>query len=363
MAMEIENNDELVIVSADQETLLKEVTEKMKQMDLVQLAKCQAALAATMLKPIKQAAKLLEKAAKAPKRASTHLKKFREWKEFVHADAKKNGWPEFTSTKVDKNTKEPKTQIYNASILKDDQHVFPTADEKGKYKGITPVQASSLAKLYWSEKDGGHGTRKDLWDEFFAKFQLENPAGSEEKSSAGPKVVMSAADKQAQSDAKKAEREANKAKKDAEKEVERKKKAAEKLKELQEKAAQLQLAIESPNALPKKPRAKKEKPAFDASTLIEVVSTEAAKPAVSEEAAKPAESPKTVVRPKKAAVAAYVDTFVPDPKGDLKEWAFKGVTYWRSPKNALYDEHCDYLGTFDKTTATINAEVANPDDE
>lgn len=357
MAMEIENNDELVIVSADQETLLKEVTEKMKQMDLLQLAKCQAALAATMLKPIKQAAKLLEKAAKAPKRASSHLKQFREWKEFVHADAKKNGWPQFTSTKVDKNTKVETTTVYDASILKDGEHVFPTADQKGKYKGISPVQASSLAKQYWSNKENV-GTRKDLWDEFYAKYQLENPAGSEEeKSSAGPKVVMSAADKQAAADVKKQQKEAEKAKKEAQKEIDRKKKAADKLKELQEKAAALQMAIESPDALPKKPRAKKEK-------VIEVVSTEAAKPAVSvEEAAKPAESPKTVVRPKKAAVAAYVDTFVADPSGDLKEWSFKGQTYFRSPKNALYDEQCEYLGVFDKTTATINTEVANPDDE
>lgn len=360
MAMEIENNDELVIVSADQETLLKEVTEKMKQMDLLQLAKCQAALAATMLKPIKQAAKLLEKAAKAPKRASSHLKKFREWKEFVHADAKKNGWPQFTSTKVDKNTKVETTTVYDASILKDGEHVFPTADQKGKYKGITPVQASSLAKLYWSEKDGGNGTRKDLWDEFFTKFQLENPAGSEEeKSSAGPKVVMSAADKQAAADVKKQQKEAEKAKKEAQKEIDRKKKAADKLKELQEKAAALQMAIESPDALPKKPRAKKATP-----MKIEVIedAAVAAKPAVSEPA-KPAESPKTVSRPKKAAVAAYVDTFVADPSGDLKEWSFKGQTYFRSPKNALYDEHCEYLGVFDKTTATINTEVANPDDE
>lgn len=361
MAMEFENNDELVIVSGDQETLLKEVTEKMKQMDLLQLAKCQAALAAAMMKPIKQAAKLLEKASKAPKRASPHLRIFREWKEFVHADAKANGWPQFTSTKVDKNSKQESTTVYDGSIQVNGEHVFPTADVKGKYKGISPVQASSLAKQYWSQKEKT-GTREDLWNEFFEKFQRENPEESDEKSvdsPAGPKVVMSSTEKQAAADAKKAAKDAqklaDKAKKDAEKELARKQKAADKLRELQEKAAQLQLAIESPESVPKKPRAKKE------TAKVEVVEEKAATPAVSA-----VSSPKVIVRPKKAAVAvaAYVDTFeAPEEKDEVREWTFKGVEYLRSKQNALYDTDMNFLGVFDKTTATINTDVANPDDE
>lgn len=359
--MEIENNDELVIASGDQETLLKEVTEKMKQMDLLQLAKCQAALAAAMLKPIRQAAKILDKASKQPKRASPHLRIFREWKEYVHADAKANGWPEFVSTKVDKNSKQEITTKYNGSIQVDGQWVFPDADAKGKYKGISPVQASSLAKFYWSQKEA-KGTREDLWNAFFAKFQLENPEDSDEKSAespAGAKVVMSASEKQAAAEAKKAAKEAEKAAakaaKEAEKELARKQKAADKLKELQEKAAALQMAIDSPEAVPKKPRAKKATP-----MKIEVVedAPKASQPAVSTDS-----TPKVVSRPKKAAVAAYVDTFVPEESGDLGLWTFKGTNYYRSPKDALYDAECTFLGVFDKATATIITDITNPDDE
>lgn len=354
MAMEFENNDELIIASGDSETLLKEVTEKLKTMDLIAMAKLQAALAAAMLRPIKQAAKLLEKASKAPKRASPHLRIFREWKEFVHADAKANGWPSFTSTKTDKTSKAETTTVYDASICVNGEHVFPTADAKGKRKGISPVQASSLAKQYWSQKEKT-GTREDLWNVFYAKFQLENPEDSDEKSSASPagaKVVMSATEKAEKAASAKAAKEAqklaDKQKKEMEKELARKEKAANKLKELQEKAAALQLAIDSPEAVPKKPRAKKE-----------VVVAKASTPAVSSDSP----TPKVVSRPKKAVVAAYVDTFEADENGDLKEWTFKGVTYYRSPLNALYDEEQNFLGVFDKTTATINSDVANPDDE
>ena len=84
----------------------------------------------------------------------------------------------------------------------------------------------------------------------------------------------------------------------------------------------------------------------------------AAKPAVSAES-----TPKVISRPKKAAVAAYVDTFVPHSSGDPTEWIFKGETYYRSVKNALYNIDGEFQGVFDKTTATINADVANPDDE
>lgn len=359
MAMEFENNDELVIASGDQDLLLKEVSEKLKQMDLLQMAKVQAALAAAMLKPIKQAAKMLEKAAKAPKRASPHLRIFREWKEFVHADAKANGWPSFTSSKMDKTSKTEQVMTYDGSIEVNGEHVFPTADAKGKYKTISPVQASSLAKYYWSQKEKT-GTREDLWNAFFEKFQRENPAEeSDEKSAASPagaKVVVSAADKAAAAAAakakKEAEKEEKKAKKEADKEQARKEKAANKLKELQEKAEALKLAIESPEAAPKKPRAKKAEPAV----------AEAAKPAAAKPAAAATASPKVVSRVKKA-VVAYVDTFEPAENGDLKEWDFKGETYFRSPLNALYDTECNFLGVFDKTTATINVEAANPDDE
>lgn len=361
MAMEFENNDELVIVSGDQDALLKEVSEKLKQMDLIQLAKCQAALAAAMLRPIKQAAKLLEKASKQPKRASPHLRIFREWKEFVHADAKANGWPQFVSTKVDKNSKQETTTQYEASIQVNGEWVFPGADAKGKYKSISPVQASSLAKHYWSQKENA-GARQDLWEAFYAKFQLENAVEADEKSvgsPAGAKVVMSAAEKQAAAEAKKsakeAQKQAEKAKKEAEKELARKQKAADKLRELQEKAAALQMAIESPEAVPKKPRAKK--------AVAEVVVAKAATPAVSAPVVSASSTPKVVSRPKKAAVAAYVDTFEADVNGDLKEWAFKGQNYFRSPKDALYDENCEFLGVFDKTTATIISDAVNPDDE
>lgn len=357
MAMEFENNDELIIASGDSETLLKEVTEKLKTMDLIAMAKLQAALAAAMLRPIKQAAKLLEKASKAPKRASPHLRIFREWKEFVHADAKANGWPSFTSTKIDKTSKAETTTFNDASICVNGEHVFPTADAKGKYKGISPVQASSLAKQYWSQKEK-KGTREDLWNVFYAKFQLENPEDSDEKSSASPagaKVVISATEKAEKAAKAKADKEAqklaDKQKKEMEKELARKEKAANKLKELQEKAAALQLAIDSPEAVPKKPRAKK------AVAAVEVA--KASTPAVSTDSP----TPKVVSRPKKAVVAAYVDTFEADADGDLKEWTFKGVTYYRSPLNALYDEEQNFLGVFDKTTATIKSDVANPDDE
>ena len=353
MAMEFENNDELVIASGDQETLLKEVMEKMKQLDLIQLAKCQAALAAAMLAPIKKAAKLLEKTSKAPKRASPHLRIFREWKEFVHADAKANGWPQFTSTKVDKTSKQESTTVYDGSIQVNGEHVFPSADAKGKYKGISPVQASSLAKQYWSQKEKT-GTREDLWNAFFAKYQLENPEEeSDEKSSASPagaKVVLSAAEKEAAAAAAKAQKDAKKAaekaEKEAKKELDRKEKAANKLKDLQKKAEELQQAIESPTAIPTKPRVTKKKAV--------VVETEVV-------AAVAASTPKVISRSTKAAVAAYVDTFVADPNGDLKEWDFKGKTYYRSANNGLYDEECNFLGVFDKTTATINTDAECPD--
>jgi hypothetical protein len=370
MASEIVNNDEIEMIPTQEEAdLLKEVTALMGKLNLVQLGKCQLALANAMLKPIKEAQKLLDKASKQPKRTSPHLRLFREWKEYVHEHAKANGWPQFTSAKKDKKSGAETVTTYDASVCVEGKYVFPTADAKGKYKTMSPVLASSLAKYYWSASANA-GARQDLWETFFASFKPD--AESDEKSPASPSVKKSAEEKKLEAEAKKAKAEIEKAKKLAEKELARKQKLEEKQRKLLEEAEALKRALENPMTpeqlatdLAAKKAAREAKKAAKAAKepmKIEVVEEEksvsvAASPAVSEK-------PKALKRVA-APVVAYVDNFVPHPEGDLLEWAFKGTTYFRSPLNALYDESQDFLGVFDPKSAKIipASEVSNPDDE
>ena len=76
-----------------------------------------------------------------------------------------------------------------------------------------------------------------------------------------------------------------------------------------------------------------------------------------------AEKPKAVKRVT-APTVAFVDDFVaPEEEGDLALWTFRGVSYYRSAKNAMYDAEQNFLGVFDPKTVKINADVTNPDDE
>jgi hypothetical protein len=360
MAMEIENQDELMIVANGQEELIADVLEKLKRLDLLQLSKCQVALASAMSKPIKQAAKLLEAAANKKKRSSPHLAEFREWKEFVHAHAKSNGWPAFSVTSESKDSaKAGKVTNYEASVewteatplTKPDasiKYVFPTASEKGKYKTMSPVQASSLAKYYWSAKQAS-GTRQDLWIAFKREYDLKVESGvvEDEKSDAAAEKKPKAKKAKMSEE----EKEEAKAKKDAEKKQKAiesaAKKAADKLAKLKADADALEAKIASPDgiaalAAPKPRKAKKAAEAAESPKVEEVVA---------------AVSPKVIARPKKAAIAAK-DSWVPHPEGDLLEFVLKGKTYFRG-NTSLYDEDGDFAGKFDFATQSINDDAEN----
>lgn len=366
MASEIVNNDEVAVLPNDQQdALLKGIVADMAKLNLLGLGKAQAALASAMLKPIREAQKLLDKAADKPKRLSPHLRKFREWKEYVHEDAKKHGWPQFTSTKKNTKTGVTDTTTYDASIVVEDAHVFPTQDSKGKYKSLTPVQASSLAKHYWSEAAKA-GARQDLWEAFSLIYNPDAPADDEKSSSADASEKKSGSQKKSgDAAAKKAQADIDKQMKAAKKEADRKQKLEDKQRKLREEAEAIQRALENPQTpeqraadiAAKKAAREAAKKAKEAPVAAVAAASEPASPIVV------VEKPKAMAM-KRAPIVAYVDTFVPNPEGLATEWAFKGVSYFRSPLNALYDIDAQvYVGVFDPKTATINADVANPDPE
>ena len=368
MAMEIENQDELVIVSGGQEELVADVLDKLKRLDLLQLSKCQIALASAMSKPIKIAAKLIEKAASKKKRTSPHLAEFREWKEFVHAHAKLNGWPAFTSVseskdadKAGKVTNYPEAIAWTEAtpLTKPDasvKFVFPTPNEKNKYKTMSPVQASSLAKYYWSAKKKT-GAREDLWIEFKSAYDLKVASAAEEDEKSDSAAEKKPKGKKAKMTEE--EKEENAAKKAAERKQKAldaaAKKAADKLAKLKADAEALEAKMSSPDGMAAlaAPKPRKSKKAAEAA---ESPKSEAAP-------STPAETPKTIARPKKAAIA--VDPWVPHPEGEIQEFILKGKTYYRG-KTSLYDVdlktgESEYLGKFVFATQSIDDTIK--DDE
>jgi hypothetical protein len=201
-----------------------------------------------------------KKAGSMPKGAvPPQLKKPRAWVEYTLKDALENGWDTFTIVQKKKD-KEANTTIEEeiempASVLHDGSHIYKDSISEKNPNGrpIIHKEAMSLSK---HRKETGHSS----YAEFEAQY-VDEPVSSDEDSksesastTSSKKIVIkkTAAEKEAEKEAKKAakeeEKEAKKAEKEAEKEAKKAAKDAEK--------AEKKSADAVPSKAVKKPAAK-----------------------------------------------------------------------------------------------------------
>jgi hypothetical protein len=335
--IEIENMDmELPIGNED---LLKDVVAKLKILSLADQQKCMVQLVAFMAKGVREASKLLEKAAKTPKRKSPHLAIHRDWTAYVLQDAKMNGWPSFSVT-ITKKDKSIEMKSFESSVMNEkNEHVF--SDTK---KPISSATAAQLAKFYWSKDNGAN---KELYEQFMANRPMEsvesNSSSTTSSASSSPKKSKKteeekAAIKKAAQDKK----DADKIKKALEREATAaKKNEAEKAKLL---AKLAEIENPSPKSASKSKKSKKTSESEIPSSAIAAVAAVAA-----------SSSPPTKRLVMKKA-KENKDDFVPSAPNDpdvFDPWVFQGNNYARNCMNEIANEEDEVIGTYDPKTNTI----------
>ena len=254
------------------------------------------------------------------------LRKPRAWVEFVLKHALENGWEEF----VIHNKASNEDIVMPRSVMRDGAHVYDVTDESDKLFGTQPIHkhAMSLSKQYWAPKDKT-GTRHELYEAFEAQY-VEEPADEEGETTsvASSSVVKkTAAEKEAEREAKKAAKEAEKEAKKAVKEAEKAAKAAAKEAEKAEKAA----AKEAKKAEKEtKPAAKADVPA----AAVKKTKTETTEKKVEEvkEAAPTEKKPAA----KKPAAAKKAEEWSCPADGMVHPWPYKGKKYLRNSDNEVW---------------------------
>jgi len=351
------------------------------------LASLKGLESAELFKVMKQAlveAEKRSKAAAVPKKAATkkagsmpkgvvppQLRKPRAWVDFTLKHAQTYGWEAFTvyQTKKDKSTGEKVEEEIemSASELLNGVHVYKdSVDEKHpEGKQLIHKDAMSLSKQHWAPKEKT-GTHHALYQEFEASYVEEVSSAASSDSESEKKVIVrkTAAEKAAETEAKKAEKEAEKAAKKAEKEAEKEAKKAEKEAEKEAKKAEKDA----------------EKEAKKVAKTVKTVPAAAVKKAVT--APKPAATPKaavTVTKPAAVTKAAAKPAVKPVAKkeewscpadGMVHPWPYKGKQYLRNSDNEVWlkgeDGGCgEWQGIFKPTEDRIDDSVAEPvfDDE
>jgi hypothetical protein len=227
--------------------------EPVLEMDVV-LATLKTLEAADLFKVMKQALAAAEKRSTgvAPRGRATvaakktgsmpkgvvppQLRKPRAWVDFTLQHALENGWESFTvfQTKKDKETGEKLDEEIEmpGSVLHDGAHVYDgsVTDKCPTGKQLIHKDAMSLSKQHWAPKEK-KGSHPELYEQFEATYVEETvEADDASVTSSTKKVVVrkTAAEKAAETEAKKAAKEAEKEAKKAEKEAEKEAKKAEK---------------------------------------------------------------------------------------------------------------------------------------
>ena len=347
------------------------------------LASLKGLESAELFKVMKQAlveAEKRSKAAAVPKKAAAkkagsmpkgvvppQLRKPRAWVDFTLKHALEHGWEAFTvyQTKKDKATGEKVEEEIEmpASELLNGAHVYKdSVDEKHPAgKQLIHKDAMSLSKQHWAPKEKT-GTHHALYQEFEASYVEEVSSAASSDSESEKKVIVrkTAAEKAAETEAKKAEKEAAAAAKKAAKEAEKEAKRAEKEAEAAAKRAEKEAEKEA------KKVAKKVVPVVPAAAVKKVVAT--VKPAAAAPKAAVAAKPVAVKPAVKAKPA--VESWSCPADGMVHPWPYKGKQYLRNSDNEVWlkgeDGSCgEWQGIFRPTENRIDDSVAEPvfDDE
>lgn len=365
----------------EMDTLLASI----KSLDAPELFKLLKAGLAEAEKKTKSGVKTPRGAAAAAKKAGSmpkgvvppQLRKPRAWVDFVLKYSLENGWESFTvhESRKDKETGE-KTEVeieMPGSVLYDGAYVYEgsVTDKQPAGKQLIHKDAMSLSKHYYAPKEK-KGTRPDLYAEFEASYVDETaaPEESETASVASSKVVIkkTAAEKAAESEAKKAAKEAEKAAKKAEKEAEKAelkaKKEAEKA-ELKAKKEAEKAAEKAKKEAAKKPAAAKAvvpaaavKKAAAPAAPVKAAAAAAAAPAAGGAGAKATPVKKPAPAPKKEEWSCPAD-------GMVHPWPYKGKEYLRNSDNEVWlrsaDGGCgEWQGVYLPSEDRIDDSVSEP---
>ena len=356
---------EVAVAAADQPEV--EATASVEEV----LAALKGLESAELFKVMKQALGEAEKRSKttSPKKAPTkkagsmpkgvvppQLRKPRAWVDFTLKHALEHGWDAFTvyQTKKDKVTGEKTDEEIEmpASELLNGANVYKgSVDEKHPAgKQLIHKDAMSLSKQRWAPKEKA-GTHHALYLEFETSYVDDSVSTSSSDSDGEKKVVVrkTAAEKAAETEAKKqvkaAETEAKKAAAAAEKEAKKAEKEAEK--EAKKEAAAAEKAAKQ--ALKK--------------TVVPVKAITAAKPVTV--AVKPVTvTVKPVAKPV-AKAAAKKEEWTCPADGMVHPWPYKGKQYLRNSDNEVWvkgeDGGCgEWQGMFKPTEDRIDDSVAEP---
>jgi hypothetical protein len=343
----------------------KTPTEPVLEMDVV-LATLKTLEAADLFKVMKQALAAAEKRSTgvAPRGRATvaakktgsmpkgvvppQLRKPRAWVDFTLQHALENGWESFTvfQTKKDKETGEKLDEEIEmpGSVLHDGAHVYDgsVTDKCPTGKQLIHKDAMSLSKQHWAPKEK-KGSHPELYEQFEATYVEETvEADDASVTSSTKKVVVrkTAAEKAAETEAKKAAKEAEKEAKKAEKEAEKEAKKAEKEAEKEAKKAEKEAEKEAKKAekeAAKKPSTKAPVPAAAVkATTVKATTVKA----TTVKAAATAAPIKTPV--KKAVVAAQKkEEWTCPADGMVHPWPYKGKQYLRNSDGEVWIRSTD----------------------
>jgi chemotaxis protein histidine kinase CheA len=285
------------------------------------------------------------------------LRKPRAWVDFTLKHALENGWESFTvyQSKKDKATGEKMDEEIEmpGSILYEGAHVYEgsVTDKCPTGKQLIHKDAMSLSKQRWAPKEK-MGTHPELYEEFegsYVEEVVEVADDSSETSSTKKTVVRkTAAEKEAEAEAKKvakeAEKEAKKAEKEAEKEAKKAAKEAEKEAKKAAKEAEKE-AKKTGKESAKKPTSKTPVPAAAVKAApVKVVPVKAL--------------------PVKAVPVKKEDWSCP-ADGMVHPWSYKGKSYLRNSDNEVWlrggDGGCgDWQGIYLPAEDCIDDSASEP---
>ena len=218
---------------------MEEVISSLKTFEASELFKLLKAVTTEAEKKTKQTkttskASTAKKAGSMPKGAvPPQLKKPRAWVEYTLKDALENGWESFTvlQKKKDKETNTiTEEQIeMPGSILHNGAHIYEDSitDKTPEGRQIIHKEAMSLSK---QRKESSHVTYAAFEAQYVDESDDDKSDAGSSVASASKKIVIkkTAAEKEAEAEAKRAAKEAEKEAKKAEKEAEKEAKKAEK---------------------------------------------------------------------------------------------------------------------------------------
>jgi hypothetical protein len=369
MASQVED---MSVGSSDESMSLEKMLASLKTLGTSELFKVLKAGLSEAEKKTKTATKVVnsgttKKTGSMPKGVvPPQLRKPRAWVDFVLKHALENGWESFTvhQSRKDKETGEKIEEEIEmpGSILHEGAYVYEDSvtEKTPSGKQLIHKDAMSLSKHYWTPKEK-KGTKPELYTEFEAQYVDETPDVSETSSVASSKIVVkkTAAEKAAESEAKKAEKEAEKAVKKAEKEAERAAKKAEKEAEKAVKKAEKEV---------EKAAKKAEKDSTKKTTTKTIVPATAVKKSVSSASSAsapiPVPAPVAVPVPKKKMVVKKEEWSCPSD-GMVHPWPYKGKQYLRNSENEVWLRGADggcglWQGIYIVTEDRIDDSVPEP---